>query len=227
MTDETSLDLVGIGKVAKAIPAKAWNQMVATACETFRSLMAPLTATTSGIGRLIEAKFDRLVDAEKVLVTETVKKASEKAASRKKSTGSHTIKSPRVVIAVLEKASCETDPVLRELWANLLATEFSSGDVHPEFPVVMSKLSSQDAQVLAQVAQTSTARNTQLFRVANDLLSAFKLMGFQFRFREERTYIHEHLETLKLIEVDRSTFVLTLFGQEFLSAVAGEGPTDA
>jgi hypothetical protein len=226
MTDETSIDLAGIGKVAKAIPPKAWVQIVDTACVSFRELMAPLTATTSGIGRLIESKFDRLIDAERVLAAETVQKALDKV-SRKKSTGMPTIKSARVVIAVLEKSSIETDPVLRELWANLLATEFSSGEVHPEFPVVLGKLSSQDAQVLAQVAQSSMARNTQLFRVVNDLLSAFKLMGVQLRFREERTYIHEHLENLKLIDVDRSTFALTLFGQEFLKAVAGDGKDDA
>ncbi|WP_238115046.1 hypothetical protein [Vibrio cincinnatiensis] len=49
---EDGLDIVGIGKLAKAIPEKSWNKVVATACETFEKCLAPITETTGGIGRL-------------------------------------------------------------------------------------------------------------------------------------------------------------------------------
>jgi hypothetical protein len=65
MPDSDGLDIVGIGKAARAIPAKAWTTVVETACEIFKQLLAPITGTTTGLGRLIEAKFDRLVDAER------------------------------------------------------------------------------------------------------------------------------------------------------------------
>ena len=61
MSDETSLDITGVGKLAKAIPAKAWAQIVDTACTTFRQVVAPVTALTSGVGRLLDAKFDALL----------------------------------------------------------------------------------------------------------------------------------------------------------------------
>ncbi len=67
MDDETGLDVVGLAKLAKAITTKARAQLVDTACSTFRESVAPFTAVTSGIGRLIDAKSDRLVGAEKVL----------------------------------------------------------------------------------------------------------------------------------------------------------------
>lgn len=222
MTDETSLDIAGFGEVAKAIPAKAWTQIVDTACTSFRELIAPLTATTSGVGRLIEARFDRLVDAQKVLASETVSKATEKSANREFATPP-TIKSARVVVAVIECSSSETDPLLRELWANLLATEFGSNAVHPEFPAILSKLSAQDAQVLAQIAKSSAGKNVQLLKTVNDIFAVFKVLGVQLRWREEKTFAHEHLETLHLISEDRGAFSLTLFGQEFLRTIAGDG----
>jgi len=84
MTENTGLNVVGVGKLAKAIPQKAWVQVVDTACKTFSDAIAPLTALTSGIGRLIEAKFDCLVDAEKVLAAGTMAGAQEKVVKSKK-----------------------------------------------------------------------------------------------------------------------------------------------
>ena len=219
MSDDPSFDLVGIGKVAKAIPAKAWVQLVETACVTFREVVAPVKALTSGTGRLIEAKFDRLVEAEKVLASDTFNNASKKARASKKPQAENP--SARVILAVIDRSSSETDPLLRELWANLLAQEFTNVGVHPEFPGILSRLSSQDAQVLADVAQTGSGTDVRLMKVVNDLLSAFKVLGLSLKFREERTYIHEHLETLGLIRIDRGTYALTLMGGAFLKTVGG------
>ncbi len=220
MSDETSFDIAGIGKAAKAIPAKAWVQLVDTACSTFRQVIAPLTALTSGTGRLIEAKFDRMVDAQKVLASETVGTAAAKV----KASGKRVVESPsaRVVVAVLEHSSTETNPLLRELWANLLAQEFSSGQVHPEFPGLLSRLTSEEAQMLAGVAQHQGETNLRVMKMANDLLSVFKVLGMSLKFREEQSFVHEHLVSLNLIRFDRGAWELTFMGEAFLKAVGGE-----
>ena len=96
----------------------------------FANAIAPFTATTSGIGRLIEAKFDRLVEAEKVLAAENVAKTAAKVArSRRLPSGKA---KARIVVAAIEASGRETDPVMRELWSNLLAQEeITDGTVHP------------------------------------------------------------------------------------------------
>jgi hypothetical protein len=73
--EDKSLDFTGIGKVAKAIPAKSWNILVTTACDTFSQLIAPITATTYGLGRLIQAKFNGMTDVQKVLAADAVNRA--------------------------------------------------------------------------------------------------------------------------------------------------------
>ena len=124
MTDK-SLDVTGAGKIAKAIPAKAWTRLVDTACNTFEQCLAPLTATTSGVGRFIQAKFDRMVEAEKVLAADILEKATQRA-STAEVRPSGPIQA-NVVVAVLDQAGQQTDVNLRELWANLLAQEIVGG----------------------------------------------------------------------------------------------------
>jgi len=114
--DDTSLDLTGIGKLAKAIPKKAWDRLVRTACETFEKCLAPITETTGGIGRLIAAKFDYLVDAEKILTAETFQKATEKVEkSGRLPKGNY---KPNIILKVVDESSKQTDTTIRELWAN-------------------------------------------------------------------------------------------------------------
>lgn len=78
---DQSLDLAGLGKLASAIPDPAWQKLVDTACNTFSAIVLPLTATTEGLGRLVEAKFDRLTDIEKVFAADAVQKAQAKVAN--------------------------------------------------------------------------------------------------------------------------------------------------
>ena len=77
--DDKGLDLIGIGKAMQAIPDKSWEQLTKTACKTFEQCLAPITQTTSGLGRLIKSKFDRLVDVEKVMAAEAVERAKKKS----------------------------------------------------------------------------------------------------------------------------------------------------
>ena len=220
MSDDGGLDLVGAGKLAKAIPAKAWVQLVDTACTTFKAALAPLTATTSGIGRLVEAKFDRLIDAEKILAAETMKRATEKM-SNSKHTPSGTAKA-NIVIAVVESSANETEPILRELWANLLAQELVSGTVHPEIPKVLARLSSSDAQLLAQIAERGSDKSVILKRALKQFTASISILGLAVDLAsldDANSFAHEHLGNLHLIRRDQGVWGLTRTGEAFIEAV--------
>ncbi|MCB1885562.1 MAG: DUF4393 domain-containing protein [Geminicoccaceae bacterium] len=51
--------------------------------------------------------------------------------------------SARRLVSAIEEASVESDENLRDIWANLIANEMSVGGVHPEFPRILSRLSTQ------------------------------------------------------------------------------------
>jgi len=217
MADDTSLDVTGLGKLAKAIPAKAWTTIVDTACATFRDAMAPFTATTSGIGRLIEARFDRLVDAEKVLAAANVSKATQKAAKAKKPPSGNAKAS--IVIAAIQASGCETDSVLRELWSNLLAQELVAGSVHPEFPHVLSRLSSYDARILAWVGQREKDKTATIKRALASMVANTASLGF-IEIKAEATFNTEQLIKLNLIQEERASWSLTHTGRAFIQAVS-------
>ena len=225
MPDDSSLDITGVGKIARAIPAKAWTQVVDTACTTFREVIAPLTSLSSGVGRLIDAKFDRLVEAEKVLVADTFSKACEKVKAR--SQRKLAPPNARILIGVMDGTSIETDLLLRELWANLLAREIASGAVHPEFPSILARLSAQDAQTLAQIAESTGSKDAAMKATVSKVLVSFSLLGMELEFKRDTSFNHEHLKALALIERAGGRWSLTLTGQEFLKVVGGDIGTSA
>ena len=229
MTEDRSLDVVGIGKLAEAIPSEAWNKIVSTACDTFRSLLAPITSITGGTGRLITAKFDRLVDTEKLLAAQMLKSASQKASDSTYKSD----KAPRasMIIKVIEASSSETDETLQELWSNLLANELVDNSIHPEFIQILSRLSSIDAYRLIELAERSDESPKKI-------TWSLKIFGFEHNFKEiikEPTdFTNIHLFNLGLVERsivevpnDRGVlekqfapyWSLTIVGKAFISAV--------
>lgn len=221
MSQETGLDIVGIGKLSKAIPEKVWVQMVDTACKTFREVIAPLTAVTSGTGRLIEAKFDRLVDAEKVLAADAIAKAQEKISQSKKKPSGKAKAS--VVIAAIEATATETDVVARELWTNLLAQEIITGEVHPEFPRILGRLSAGDARLLAQIAEREQDKSVRLkiaIRRFAANISVFDISLDLLQPDEESSFTHEHLASLNLVRRKDGFWSLTLTGKAFIQSVS-------
>ncbi len=224
MTDK-SLDVTGAGKIAKAIPAKAWTRLVDTACSTFEQCLAPLTATTSGIGRLIQAKFDRMVEAEKILAVDVLARAAKRANFAAPSP-SPALKA-NIVVSVLEQAGSETDVNLRELWANLLAQEIVGGDVHPEVVKILSRLTAQEAQVLAELAETNKDSAFQVavssFVNALDTKLSVSIFGIKVSARRRRhsNFSEALLENLGLIEKFEGNWVLSTIGEEFVRSVAG------
>lgn len=213
-TEDPSFDIVGVGKLANAIPEKAWERLVDTACQTFTQLLSPITATTGGIGRLIQARFDRLADAQKVLAVEVLSRASEKARKRQRKGVSP--KAP-IVVAVLEASSIESDETLRGLWANLLAQEITSGTVHPEFTRTLSRLSSTDAQVLAKIA-TRTKPTVKDVRgnIFKKSLVHIGILGLI----ENTDFSHELLASLNVIHRVEGLWDLTATGRAFIESVS-------
>ena len=219
MTDEVdaSLDLTGAGKIAKAIPPGAWQEAVDTACSTFSDLVAPITKTTEGLGRLIEAKFGRLADVEKVFAADAVQRARAKVeASARKPSGRQ---KARVLLATLEGSANESDEPMREIWANLVANELLDGQVHPEFPRILERLSSHDALALAEIAESHRARRVKV--AASRLMAQFSLFGLDLStvVEEPADFSSEHLQRLDLIRQSAGIWTLTQFGAEFVKAV--------
>ncbi|PZV11490.1 MAG: hypothetical protein DCF22_14445 [Leptolyngbya sp.] len=219
MTEEDkSLDLAGIGKLAKAIPDSAWLKLVDTACDTFSKVIAPITSTTMGLGKLIEAKFDGMVDAQKILASDAVQRANQKIEkSNRKPKGK--IKST-VIISAIEKASIETDDSIRDLWANLIANEILDGDVHPEFPRLVERISSNDAIVLLKIAERSQKEKIKL--AVKAITVSLNIFGITLSalLEDESDFNREHLRNLYLIQKSEGTWKLTLFGEEFLKSVS-------
>ena len=215
MPEDKSLDVTGIGKLASAIPEEAWKELVDTACETFEKLVSPLTEITYGFGRLVQAKFDGLVDVQKVYAADNVAKAQEKAKNSKK-TRKGNPKAP-IVITAIEESSYQTDETIRQLWANLLAQELVSGDVHPEFTRILSRLSATDAQLLASIAEKNPVLDMKL--ILNIFVKSFRysIVGIPV---EKTTFNHELLENLNLIRSFEGRWKLTRIGWSFIQSVS-------
>ena len=147
------LDLVGLGKVAKAIPPEVYTQSTHAIIETFNKIVAPITETTSGFGRYIRQKFDNMVDVEKALATYSVQNAVSNAKAKASKSGTSIIAPvhPKSFIKSVEEASKETDPLLHEMWENLLADQLTNEQFHPHFVEVLPHFSPAEAQLLVSL----------------------------------------------------------------------------
>ncbi|MTI88115.1 MAG: DUF4393 domain-containing protein [Balneolaceae bacterium] len=216
--EDKSLDLTGIGKLGSSIPDASWNKLVQTACDTFDALISPITATTTGLGRLIRAKFDGMLDVQKVLAADATLRAKEKvgAAGRKPKGNPKSV----ILLRSIENASNETDTNLRDIWANLMANEVLDNQVHPEFPRLLERLSSNDAATLAELAVES--RKDSVKKATRSVVYGLSIMGVSISrlIEEESDFSREHLKNSNLITKKTGQWQLTLFGEEFLKVVA-------
>lgn len=212
------LDIAGIGKVAEAIPKEGWKKAIDTACDTFTDLISPITKTTAGLGGLIQAKFDSMIDVQKVFAADAVHRARLKSqhieASRR------IPPSARVLVSAIEEASVESDENLRDIWANLIANEMAVGGVHPEFPKILARLSAEDAVVLSKIAEQNSKADVKAY--AKALVGSISVMGFALAdlVAKGSDAHHEHLKRLALIGKRDGNWVLTHFGEEFVGAVS-------
>src|SRR3569833_1528898 len=75
-------DLAGLGNVATAKPKEEFERTTSSLLTTFEELAAPITETTSGLGRYLRQNFDNMVDVEKAIATYTLEKALHRAKIR-------------------------------------------------------------------------------------------------------------------------------------------------
>lgn len=219
-----------VSSVAHAIPDESWNKMVDTVVDTFKSLLSPITELTSGLGRLIQGKFNKLEDGEKVLVADTFSKASERVNKLGKSLS----KEPNlnIVVSVIEESSKQTDDSIREFWTNLLANEMSGNSVHPEIPKLLSRMSAEDARRLIKIGQethstsgavTSYIKSMKLHTIT--LKSSTWLGGGVIGHRDDLDTIDQFsdrlLENMDLIRKDENgEYIITAIGMGLLKAVS-------
>jgi hypothetical protein len=210
-------DIAGIGRVAEAIPKEGWKKAIDTACDTFSDLIAPITKTTAGLGGLIQAKFDTMIDVQKVFAADAVYRARQKSMRTKRRSNSRP--SARVLVKAIEEASVESDDDLRDIWSNLIANEMLGSGIHPEFPRILARLSAQDAVILSAVAERSS--DNSIKRYAKSLGASVRIFGIPLStvLGENTDANHEHLERLGLIERRDRLWYLTHFGEEFVAAV--------
>ena len=145
-SDDKSIDLIGIGKLAEAIPESVYNQTTETITTTFEKLIAPITETTSGLGRYIKQKFDNMVYIERSLVTYSMQKVCDKLAKEKLTIGH--VPSAKSLVKIMEEVSKEIDPLLNVLWTNLLYSQLIDQRSHPFFINILSNLSAKEALLL-------------------------------------------------------------------------------
>ena len=151
------LDLIGLGKVASAIPKEVYERSAATVLTAFEKLTAPITESTSGLGRYVRQKFDNMVEAEKAIATYTLEKAVHRAQARRERIviGLRSSAHPKSFVKAIEEASMEIDPVLHEMWANLLASQLCGVDNHPHFVEILPHFSPAEAKLLVSLRPES------------------------------------------------------------------------
>lgn len=201
-----------IKDIVKTVPKEAWSQLAKTACDSFEKIIYPITATTEGIGRLIQIRFERLQDEQKIIAAKCLEETKEKVSKSKVNKG-HAIK-PVIVYEALDNTDQQTDETIRSLWSNLLAKEISEGNVHPEIAKILSKITSQDALLLLKVSENESVSIP--IRVLKALGSTWTL-GL---LNERMTFNHVHLEKLGLIQEIEKEWYLTITGKEFMRCVS-------
>ena len=211
-------DLAGVGKVVKSIPKKSIEKIVDVTTETFQKAIAPIIETSDGLGRLIKVKFDSLVDIQKVYAVDALMSAKEKL--EKTNIKTKAIPKANIIMISLENASNETNNDLRNIWSNLIANELLTGNVHPEFPNILKRLSSQDAQTLNKITEEN--QSALIKEAIHRLINSFTLTSEIFSFTNEsyQDFSHEHLYRLGLIKQSNAElWKLTKMGEEFLKSV--------
>lgn len=228
MPEDNRLDVAGLGEIAKSIPPESWNKLVETATNTFRSLIKPLTALSEGIGGLIEQKFERMTDIEKIVFADGFDKAQKRIHEN-----SQTITGPknlRTFNQLVENVSQCTESMTREMWINLLARDLSDAAVHPEFINILSRLSGEDARLLIDIEKDSEEAKQTLagreFRKAllpqsqrRDLTAPMLARLFHAG-NKPFDLGRAVLESLGLVAQDGGEVFVTEFGMRFLEAVS-------
>ena len=224
--DEISIDLIGLGKIAKAIPSSVYERTSETINSTFEKIIAPITETTSGLGRYIRQKFDNMVEIEKSILVYSIQNAIDKL--NKSGKRVEQISSPKSLIRIMDNVSQETDPLLNVLWTNLLCSQLSNQKSHPFFINTLSSLSAKEALLLESLNPFD-----KIGEVAKNIIIFQKDIEFWVKRNKEEKFIWDFscnllcefglAETITPATHIKSDSTVILFrtkiGEEFLNAV--------
>lgn len=202
--------------VIQALPPEAINTAVNSACRTIEAIIAPITATTSGVGLLIRTHFECLSEAKKAslaLILDRTKRMLEASNAQLKKEPN-----PQVVVAALDAASITVDPDLREMWANLLAQEIIYG-VHPQIPVILARMTSEDAKRLVRISKLRRppilVENRYSGKAAKTLQPSYRYPSVT-----KESLSDSVLLSLGLARASEGQYSITELGKHFLKAVA-------
>jgi hypothetical protein len=105
----------------------------------------------------------------------------------------------------------------------LVAQEITEGKVHPEFPKILSRLSANDAQLLAQIAEQEKYKSITLKRALKRFTASVSVFGASIDLlgaEDSASFAHEHLASLHLIRSSQGNTSLTLTGKAFIESVS-------
>jgi hypothetical protein len=218
MDKETSKVLAAL---VKKLPGDSIKRAADVAITTFEKCISPITASLGGWGELIKARFEAKLEHEKILIAETYERARQKIDE-----ANVTPSEPRnmnVHIAVIEFSSAETDPLKRELLANILANEQLKADVHPEIIRLLSIMTAEEIELLTEIAsKEENKRVKDYLKLIIPTITHINLLGFGFRFSLiERTnkFSETLLQQYGLIKIYDYGIKLTPIGKEFIRCV--------
>jgi len=192
----------------KDVPKEVWGSTL----EIINKLIYPITATTVGVGKLIEQKFSTLNDVQKLIAEQTLREAAEKILKAKNSDFKNVVVKPQVIYTVLENTDSQSDDFIRSLWVNVTARELSEGSVHPEIVRLFSKLTAPDLIVLGELHSQGSSFTKLLFKA----LSSTYTLGVS---RDPKSFHHVYLADLGLIDEISGKWFITTKGKELMRCI--------
>jgi hypothetical protein len=192
----------------KEIPKEVWGATV----EVINKLIYPITATTVGVGKLIEQKLSTLNEMQKLIAEQTLREAAEKISKAKQKDFKNVVVKPQVIYTVLDNTDSQSDDFIRSLWANVTARELSEGSVHPEIVKLFSKLTAPDLIVLSELHAQRSSIKKLLFKA----LSSTYTLGISL---DQKSFHHVYLADLGLINEISGTWFITIKGKELMRCI--------
>ena len=196
-------------ELIKSIPKEVWS----LGTDIIKSLISPITATTTGVAKLIEQKFCTLSDIQKIYAEKTIQEALDKIKQSGPSNHTNVVVKPKVIYTVLENTEAQSNDSVRELWSNLTARELIEGSVHPEIARTFSKLTAPDLMVLSQLYSDNSSTTKLILKA---LASAYSL-GI---LRDQKSFHHVYLNELGLIDDVSGKWFCTTKGKELIRSIS-------
>jgi len=193
----------------KEVPKEVWSASV----EVINKLIYPITATTVGVGKLIEQKFSTLNEVQKLIAEQTLREATDKISKANNNNFTNVVVKPQIIYTVLDNSDSQSDDFIRSLWANVTARELSEGSVHPEIVRLFTKLTAPDLMILTKLYSENVTITKMLFKA----LSSTYTLGI---YRDLKSFHHVYLSDLGLIDEVSGKWFITIKGKELMRCIS-------